>query len=120
MEKTHNQEVFGNIEISPQAIELIAGIAASKVKQVHSIQGYKKSNSLKSLVSKGVELDLNELGEFIVDIHVAVYYGVEIPKVAKLIQDRIKEQILFMCNIEIKEVNVYIDHLVSEKGEYIG
>lgn len=119
MVNTYDKEFLGNVEISPQAIELIAGIAASKVKEVHSIQGYKKSNSLKGLVSKGVDLTTLSNGEFAITIRVALYHGAKIAKVAKFIQERIKEQVLFMCNIEIKEVNVHIDALVSETGEHI-
>lgn len=120
MAKHKQVEVLGNIEISPEAIELIVGIAVSKVKEVHSILGYKKaknSDVLKSLVSKGVILSTTQEGDLVVDVHVALYYGVEIPKVAKFIQSRVKEQVLFMCNIEIKEVNLHIDQLVSLAGE---
>ncbi|MBS4749848.1 Asp23/Gls24 family envelope stress response protein [Granulicatella sp. zg-ZJ] len=114
----YEHNVLGNIEIAPEAIELIIGIAVSKMKRVHSIQGKLVSNMVsvfsKPLVSKGVYLTTNSEGEFVVDIYVNTFYGVSIPKLARHIQERVKEQVLFMCDIDIQEVNVHIVNLVLE------
>lgn len=116
-------KVAGHIEIVPEAIELIIGIAVSKMKEVHSVQGSVRANHgldwlSKALVSKGVVLDTNEQGEFTVDVYVALKYGVRVSDVAKKIQERIKEQVMFMCDIDIQEVHVHVTQLVSETGDH--
>lgn len=44
-------------------------------------------------------------------------YGVSVPKVALEIQDKIKQQILFMTDLALSEVNVHITGIVTEKTE---
>jgi len=41
--------------------------------------------------------------------------GVNVPKVALEIQERVKEQIYHMTDIELSEVNVHIVSMVSDK-----
>lgn len=120
----HDDIFLGNIDIAPAAIELIISIATSKTKGVHHVQGNvlqpaHKDWLKRALSSKGVFLTLNEQGEFLVDVYVALQYGVSVPKLAKKIQERIKEQVLFMCDIEIAEVNVHITDLVLETGDIV-
>lgn len=117
-----NTKVAGHIEIVPAAIELIIGIAVSKMKDVHSVQGSVRASSgidllSKVLVTKGVILDTNEQGDYVADIYVSLKYGVRVPEVARKIQERVKEQVMFMCDIDIKEVHVHVTQLVSETGE---
>lgn len=115
-----NSEKLGHIEISKQAIESIIGIATIKTKGVHSIQGLLKSSLVSNkLVSKGVTL-IAEDDSYSVNIFVALKYGVNIKETAQLIQNRIKEQVMFMCNVEIKSVNVFVTKLIFETGEQIG
>ncbi|MBF0779922.1 MULTISPECIES: Asp23/Gls24 family envelope stress response protein [unclassified Granulicatella] len=116
--------VFGTVEIAPEAIEFIINIAASKVKGVHHVQGNMTSMSgewfKRALSPKGVHLKVNEQGHFEADVFVSVYYGASVTKVAKTIQKQAKEQVLFMCDIAISQINVYITDLVTEIGEHFG
>lgn len=117
----NNKDFLGNIEISQEAIELVIGIAATKTKGVHSIQGVLKSSVTdlltNKLISKGIQLNQNEDNSFSVNIYVALKYGVNVKETAILLQDRIKEQVLFMCDKVITQVNVFVTKLVYETGE---
>ena len=43
-------------------------------------------------------------------------YGVSVPKVALEMQDRVKQQVLFMTDIDLVEVNIHVVAVVPEKS----
>lgn len=109
---------LGNIEIAPEVIEVISGIAANEVDGVYAMQGTFKSgvNELlgRSSLNKGVYLEVDENG-LSVDVYCYVKYGISVPKVALEMQQKIKEQILFMSDLEVSMVNVHVVGLVTTK-----
>ncbi|MDO5741995.1 MAG: Asp23/Gls24 family envelope stress response protein, partial [Vagococcus sp.] len=42
-------------------------------------------------------------------------YGVSVPKVALSMQEKVKEQVLFMTDLELKEVNIHVVGVIPEK-----
>ncbi|KAF1297136.1 hypothetical protein BAU15_06185 [Enterococcus sp. JM4C] len=114
-----NQEL-GEIVIAPEVIEVVIGIAASKVEGVYGMRGTFASNVTELLGrashGKGVYLTFDETG-LKVDIYCYLKYGVSVPKVAMEMQDRVKQQVLFMTDIELVEVNVHVVAVVPEKME---
>lgn len=109
---------LGKIEIAPEVLEVISGIAANEVDGVYAMQGGFKSgmNELfgRKTHNKGVHLELNEHG-LSVDVYCYIKYGVSVPKVALEIQQKIKEQVLFMSDLNVTMVNVYVVGLVTPK-----
>lgn len=109
---------LGNIEIAPEVLEVISGIAANEVEGVFAMQGTLKSgvNELlgRSSHSKGIYLNSDEHG-LSVDVYCYIKYGVSVPKVALELQQKIKEQILFMSDLEVQSVNVHVAGLVTPK-----
>ncbi|MGX7195612.1 Asp23/Gls24 family envelope stress response protein [Enterococcus olivae] len=116
-----NQEL-GEIVIAPEVIEVIIGIAASKVEGVYRMQGTFANNVTellgRSAYGKGVYLEADEAG-LKVDVYTYMKYGVSVPKVAMEIQKRVKEQVLFMTDVDLSEVNVHIVAVVPEKTEQL-
>lgn len=114
-----NQEL-GEIVISPDVIEVIIGIAASKVEGVYDMQGTFTNNVTellgRSTHGKGVYLTIDEDG-IKVDIYCQVKYGISVPKTAMEIQERVKQQVLFMTDVDLAEVNVHVVQVVPEKVE---
>lgn len=112
---------LGEIVIAPEVIEVIIGIAASKVEGVYRMQSTFTNNVTellgRSVHGKGVSLTMNEDDGIDVDLYVYFKYGVSVPKVAMDIQKRVKQQVLFMTDIELNEVNVHVVALVPEKVE---
>ncbi|MGX7198949.1 Asp23/Gls24 family envelope stress response protein [Enterococcus nangangensis] len=115
-------ETLGDIIIAPEVIEVIIGIAASKVEGVYGMQG-SFSENVAALFdrkaarhAKGVYLKIEEQG-IIVDIYCYLNYGVSVPKVALDMQEKVKQQVLFMTDIHLAEVNVHVVAVVPEKVE---
>ena len=63
---------------------------------------------------KGVKLVFDG-DELAVDVYVYLDYGVAVPKVALAIQDSVKQQLLFMMDLDLREVNVHVEGVIPEK-----
>ncbi|WP_320165100.1 Asp23/Gls24 family envelope stress response protein [uncultured Trichococcus sp.] len=111
---------LGEIEIAPEVIEVIAGIAANEVDGVYAMQGSFKTgvNELlgRTAHNKGVHLTVDENG-LVVDVYCYIKYGASVPKVALDMQEKVKEQVLYMSNLEVSQVNVHVVGLVAPKSE---
>lgn len=106
------KEELGKIEVVPEVIEVIAGIAVTEVEGVAGTRGNFAAGVVerfgKKVHSKGVKSAMSEDGKIIIDVFCSVKYGYAIPKVAKDIQVGIRQAILNMTAIETSEVNVHI------------
>lgn len=112
------KEELGIIEVAPEVIEVIAGIATTEVEGVSSTRGNFASGVVekfgKKVHSKGVKATITDLGQINIDVFCSVKYGFSIPKVAKDIQTAIRQSIFNMTSIETNEVNVHITAIQFE------
>jgi uncharacterized alkaline shock family protein YloU len=111
---------LGKIKISPNVLEVIASIASVQVKGVERMHG-SLATSVNELfgrkeMGKGIKLDFHD-GKLIVDVYVYLKYGVSVPKVALNIQEQVKQQLLFMTELSLGEVNVHIEGIVPDKSD---
>ena len=101
----------GKIEIAPEVIEVIAGIAASEVEGVAQMRGNFASGVVERLGKKnhgkGIRVELSEEG-IIVDVYCLMNFGVSIPTVAQKVQDNIRQALFNMTALEVEEVNIHI------------
>lgn len=108
----------GEIVIAPEVLEVIIGIAAAKVDGVYTMRGDLASNVNELLGKKahrkGVSLNIIEEG-IEVDLYCYLDYGISVPKVAMQMQEKVKQQVLYMTDIELVTVNVHIVGVVPEK-----
>ncbi|MFQ3542819.1 Asp23/Gls24 family envelope stress response protein [Halobacillus rhizosphaerae] len=111
---------LGNVEIAPEVIEVIAGIAVSEVAGVASMRGNFASGVVERLGKKnhgkGVKVELTEEG-ILIDAFVVMEYGISIPDTAKKIQDNTRQALKNMTALEIKEINVHIVGVQMEVRE---
>ncbi|MEE6635626.1 Asp23/Gls24 family envelope stress response protein [Limosilactobacillus pontis] len=112
----NDDQSLGTIQIAPRVLEIIAGIAASEVDGVSKMYGT-FANSVSELLGRsdfrrGVKI-ANDQDELSIDVDVYVEYGVSVPKVAGLIQERIKQQVALMTSLKVTEVNVHIKGIVA-------
>lgn len=111
---------LGEIIIAPEVIEVIIGIAAAKVEGVYAMRGSLASNVNqllgKNTHGKGVYLTNDEDG-LKVDLYTYLEYGTSVPKVAMAMQERVKQQVLFMTDVALQEVNIHVVGVVAEKME---
>lgn len=109
-------ESIGEIVISPRVLEVITGIAATKVDGVHSLHNKKVADSLsKSTLGRGVYLETAEDGSVTVDLYVHLQYGVKVPEVSVGIQKAVKAAIFDMADVAVSAVNVHVVGIVAEK-----
>jgi uncharacterized alkaline shock family protein YloU len=102
---------LGKVEIAPEVIEIIAGIAASEVEGVAQMRGNFASGVVerfgKKIHGKGVKVELLEEG-IRVDVYCVMKFGVSIPTVAQGIQDNIRQALINMTALETEEINIHV------------
>lgn len=115
------QEETGIVRISDEVIGVIAGLAASEVEGVagmsaglvgdisNKITG-KKSNS------KGVKVTMDN-GLVVVDLHMAVAYGMKIPEMSMQVQENVKNTVETMTGLNVALVNVYVENVIFPKAD---
>ena len=109
--KNEETNDLGRIEMAPEVLEIIIGIAAAKVDGVYSMRG-SLANNISALLGRQ-----NRGKDLAVDVYTFLNYGVSVPKVANEIQEKVRQQVLFMTGIELAAVNVHIQGMVPEKEE---
>lgn len=109
-------ENIGDIVISPRVLEVITGIAATKVDDVHSLRNKAVTDSFsKTVLGKGVYLKTEEDGTVNADIYVYLQYGVNVPAVSIAIQKAVKAAVYDMAEVTISSVNIHVEGIVPEK-----
>ena len=115
------KEELGKIELAPEVIEVIAGIAVTEVEGVAATRGNLATGVAerfgKKVHSKGVKSSFSEDGAIIIDVYCSVKFGHSIPKVAKSVQTQIRQSIFDMTSIETSEVNVHITGVQFENNK---
>ncbi|MGG5255110.1 Asp23/Gls24 family envelope stress response protein [Neobacillus sp. SM06] len=111
LEMNQGNDGNGKVEIAPEVIEVIAGIAASEVEGVAGMRGNFATGVVERLGKKnhgkGVKVDISETG-IKVEVYCVVKFGVSIPTVAQKIQDNIRQTLLNMTALEPEEVNIHV------------
>lgn len=109
---------LGNIQIAPEVIEVIAGLATIEVDGVAGMSGGFAGGIAELLgrknLSKGVKVEVGQR-EAAIDVSIIIHYGNKIPEVAGEIQRNVKQAIESMTGLDVIEVNVHI-HDVHFKG----
>lgn len=111
LEMEQDNNGLGKIEIAPEVIEVIAGIAASEVEGVAGMRGNFATGVVERLGKKnhgkGVKVELTETG-IKIDVYCLMKFGISIPSVAGKIQENIRQALLNMTALEAEEVNIHV------------
>lgn len=111
LEMNQGNSGHGKVEIAPEVIEVIAGIAASEVEGVAQMRGNFATGVVERLGKKnhgkGVKVELSEEG-ITVDVYCLMKFGVSIPTVAGKVQDNIRQALLNMTALEAEAVNIHV------------
>jgi len=117
-----NSGTLGSINISPNAIAMVAGIAALQCFGVvgmasRTIQdGISELLTGKDNLSKGIEVDID--GERVtVDLYIIVEYGVRIKEVAYNVIENVKYAIENQLGLKILKVNVIVQGVRIDKNK---
>ena len=111
---------FGDVVIADEVLAIIAGIAATEVEGVHSMDGGWSGQFISKLgikdLARGVKVQVRE-GEVKVDLSLNMEYGYAIPKVSDLVQDKVSASINNMTGLNVSEVNNRISGVVNKENE---
>ena len=111
---------FGDVVIADEVLAIIAGIAATEVEGVHSMDGGWSGQFISKLgikdLARGVKVQVRE-GEVKVDLSLNMEYGYAIPKVSDLVQDKVSASINNMTGLIVSEVNIRISGVVNKGNE---
>lgn len=109
---------MGTVTFANDVIAIIAGLAASEVEGVAAMSGGIYDGVASALgrknLTKGVKVEVgNE--QVAVDLTMIFNYGVEIPTVAKNVQENVKKAVENMTGLEVVEVNISVIGVRFEK-----
>ncbi|WP_078391684.1 Asp23/Gls24 family envelope stress response protein [Shouchella patagoniensis] len=120
LELDEQKSGLGKVEISPEVIEVIAGIATQEVEGVAALRGNFAADVAERLGrknhGKGVKVELSEDG-IVVDVSIIIAYGAAVPEVANLIQLNIQQALETMTAIRLNEINVHVVGVYFESAE---
>ncbi|WJY28434.1 MULTISPECIES: Asp23/Gls24 family envelope stress response protein [Sporosarcina] len=113
-------ENLGKIELAPEVLEVIIGIATSEVEGIVMTSGNFATGVAekfgKVMHGKGVKTDWAD-GRLIIDVYCIAEEGQFIPQVAADVQKKIREAVFHMTSIEAGEVNIHVTGIRSEQNQ---
>ena len=119
-EEVNTEEVTGEgIQIADDVVAIIAGKAVSEVSGVAGMAGgfaggITEVLSGKKNLSKGIKVDITEKDAKI-DVNIIVEYGVRIPDVAWVLQNKVKTAVEDMTGLNVVKVNIHVQGVKVEK-----
>jgi uncharacterized alkaline shock family protein YloU len=121
MENKNYDDNLGIVKISDEVVSVIAGIAAEEIKGVEDLQqlgGNNISQLLKGKknIGKNVKVTLNE-NSAVIDLNLAVEYGIKIPEVVNAVQENVKRTVETMTGLNVDSVNINVQSIYIPKTE---
>jgi uncharacterized alkaline shock family protein YloU len=108
---------LGRVQLAPEVLEVIVGIATTEVKGVANTRGNFATDVAERFGrvrhGKGVKTNWSEEG-LTIDVYCVVQYGFAVRDVALDIQKQIRHAIYHMTSLQTKEVNVHITGIEYE------
>lgn len=116
----NDNESIGKVQIADEVVAIIAGLAATEVEGVASLNGHITSDLVQRLgkknLAKGVRIEVTE-GVVKVDLSLYLKYGYSIPETSGKVQEKVKSAIENMTGMEVSDVNISIAGVDVEKTE---
>lgn len=113
-EKDQNGEVI----IADEVIAIIAGIAATEVEGVDSMNGGWSGEIISKMgfrdFSTGVKIEIDD-NHVSVDLCLNIKYGYSIPEVSASVQDKVSQAIESMTGLNVLDVNIKISGVVTNE-----
>ena len=111
-------EQYGDVHISEEVLEMLAGAAALEVEGVTGLAGGKVSEQIwgRKKLSKGITI-LWESDQITIDISIQIRYGSIIPEVAKKVQEAVVSSVEATSGLKVSEVNVRVGGVTFPKAE---
>ncbi len=112
---------YGSVQIADQIVALIASLAIVEVEGVVGTVADLKDEVIrvvnKKSRQKGILVEKGEFDEISVEMKVSLYYGVDIIKTSKAIQQAVKYEIETMTGIIVNSVHVKVEQIKVKTHE---
>ena len=113
---------LGEINITTGVLEAIAAKAVSEVEGVYQLH-----KSFQTEVGGFFGMNPDRVGarvrrddsEIAIDVKIDLKYGYSVPEVAMKVQQKVKEQIFFMTDLVVQEVNVHVASIQTEASQAV-
>lgn len=119
----HAANELGAIQIAPEVLEIIAGLASIEIEGVAGMSGGLAGGIAELLgrknLTKGVKVQVGPEGA-VVDVSIIVEYGYRIPEISASIQRSVKHAIESMTGIGVAQVHVHIHDVHFRSAEKSG
>ncbi|SDW53659.1 Uncharacterized conserved protein YloU, alkaline shock protein (Asp23) family [Marininema mesophilum] len=101
---------LGKVEIAPEVIQIVAGIAALKVEGVAGTSGGVVGDITQFLGRKnpkqGIKVELTE--DASISVSIVVHYGYSIPEIGKQVQESVKSAVESMTGLAVSSISVRV------------
>lgn len=122
MENVKTDSALGIVKISDEVVSVIAGIAAEEIDGIIELpQGVGNNISQilkgkKNNLGKSVKVTLVE-DKAVIDLSVAVEYGVKITDVVNSVQENVKKTVETITGLSVEAVNISVQNIYVPKQE---
>lgn len=114
----HEAEAGDEIRINLPVVANIVKMAALEIDGVYSVGGGFADGIWETLGGKkgerGVEVTIDEVGNYEIKLHVEMRFGVELAKIARVVQSHVREQVQRMTDNGVSKIDVMIDGVRME------
>ncbi|MGL4451497.1 MAG: Asp23/Gls24 family envelope stress response protein [Sarcina sp.] len=109
---------LGIVKISDEVIGVISAIAASEIDGIVEVDTKGLTHKIKNRkhLAKSVKVNMDAEAA-VIEIGLAVKYGVNIPSVVVEVQENIKKTVEAITGLNVKLVNVIVQNIVILKNE---
>lgn len=111
---------YGHIQIAPEVIQVIAGLSTLNVDGVAAMSGGFAGGIAELLgkknLSKGIKVDISD-SETVIDISIIAKYGHKVMDVCTEIQEKVKQSVYTMTEINVSKVNVHVSDIQMPQEE---
>lgn len=116
----YEKDENGQVIIADEVIAIIAGIAATEVEGVDSMDGGWSGEIIAKMgirdLSRGVTISIDDQ-QVSVNLRLNIRYGYSIPEVSKKVQDKVATAINSMTGLSVLDVNIKIAGIIAGENQ---